>query len=655
MTSHCVHDTPPIPRSSSTSATPTGRSRAIAALLALLLASLAWSGASAQASDPPSATEPDDPATSSVTPDATDPQATAAASASGVPELDIAPLDFCALAPKHSAGAFERQRVVMLDVAEDPTFDSAPEVEVVKRGKETVEVKRSVIRSIQPFEHAREVLMSVFPMKRLYLVLAPETPTAVFDDKKPISVASAQALLSTDLHVAYSVECADWLAVPYMTRGKAVWTQQEREKTVIDGNGKSHIVKYRAWDVSVPLTARLEVYRRSGDAFVHHATLKARPQGTAAEDALHWDDPQDLHETVSVTMPPGCITSGMSRAEVAAALPRCGGNVPRISPAEGSPTLGGFVRGSHYCSNLDDVVRTGGANMPAIARCELRVSAEYLAVDLQLQGKRMCGWRLFSPLLDVPNSTERGVSMGAHEGAERGSYYVAYGTAGQGGCGDDEQEQGYGRLTTIGPGGELGFEQPSIVHFQAGHPQSGVRMEELAMHGLRFGVRPAAALVLAKGDLESSFAAGALLEGGYDLTRFVGLLDESWIKADVGLLFGDETFLPISVSFETASYVADRLAIFGDLGFALTVVSKSLETGTFASSNVTVTGSSFGGRVAVGLNYSIRPEWNARLIVEARSGFGSTTLKNEDKLPGFEVDGGQLLLPMLSLGTSYTY
>jgi hypothetical protein len=624
-------------------------------VLTLLVTIPPWTAASAQDNVPPTTTElGPEPAPAGATEPSATPVTTAAVPVAGAPELNIAPLDFCALAPKRGAGAFERQRLVMLDVAEDPSFGSGPEVEVVTRGDETVEVPRNVLRSIKPFEHARELLLSVFPMKRFYLVLAPETPSAVFDDKKPIAVTDAQAQLATDLHVAHSVGCTDWLAVPYMTRGKVVWSQVEREKTVVDGNGKSRTVKYRAWNLSTPMTARLEVYRRTGTELVHHATLKATPQGTAAEDALHWDDPHTLHQTVSVTMPPGCITAGMSTADIASALPQCGGNVPHISPSEGTPTLGGFARGSHYCRELDDTVQVGGANMPAIARCELRVTAEYLAVDLQLEAKRMCGWRLFSPLIDAQHG-ERGVSMGAHEGAERGSYYVAYASTGEGGCGDDEEEQGYGRLKSIGPGGELGFEQPSIVRFQAGNPQSGVRMEELAMHGLRFGLRPAMALVLAKGQLESTFAAGALFEGGYDLTRFIPLLDETWVKADVGLLVGTETFLPLSVSFESVSYVADRLAVFGGLGLALTMVSKSLDSGTFASSNVSVSGSSVGGRVAAGLNYSIRPEWNARLIVEARSGFGSTTLKNEKKLPGFELDGGQLLMPMISLSTSYTY
>ena len=127
----------------------------------------------------------------------------------------------------------------MLDVARDPSLQSAPEVELVKRGDKTIEVGRSIFRTFDAFGHAREVLMTVFPMKRHYLVLARETPGAVFAAKKPLAVASARQLLGSDPHVAYSIECADWLVAPYLSRGKVVWSRSTRKKTVVDSNGNS--------------------------------------------------------------------------------------------------------------------------------------------------------------------------------------------------------------------------------------------------------------------------------------------------------------------------------------------------------------------------------------------------------------------------------
>ena len=120
--------------------------------------------------------------------------------------------------------------------------------------------------------------------------------------------------------------------------------------------------------------------------------------------------------------------------------------------------------------------------------------------------------------------------MGEHEGAARGDYYIAYPVAGGDDCSEGAEEGGFGRIYAVGPGGDAGLRQPSEFHFQSGSPSPGVRMEEFAMHGLRFALQPSAAIVLAKGDLESTFVGGSLFEAGYDLTRWIPFLDEILVR-----------------------------------------------------------------------------------------------------------------------------
>lgn len=612
-------------------------------------------------------TEPTFPGTTSasIAPESTATTPTAPAVAAR--DTDIAPLNFCGLGPKDSHGAFQRQRVVMLDVGVDPSMTGSREVEHIRVGKETKSVPRSIFRApgLHPGQHAREVFMTVFPMKRLYMVLASATPGSAFDDKKPISMATAQQVLATDPHAAYSAGCADWLVAPYATRGDVTWQKVTKKKTVRDENGKKREVPYTAWSLSVNVATRMEVYKRSENGFVHYATLKGAPRGTAADDSLPWGSPETVHETVSVGLPANCPLPTGTASKAPDAFARCGGSWLNFAPEGRSPTHGGFVDGSHYCQGLSDDVSAGEANMRAMALCELRHQMEYAAVDLQLHGKQMCGWRLFSPLLDAPNGKDRGITMGEHEGAERGDYYLAYGDSGSDGCGDSSDEQGWARISSVGPGSEAGFENLSIVHFQAGNPASGVRMEEYALHGLRFALRPTFGMLLAVGDLDSGVAFGGEFQASYDLTRFIPLWDEFWFDVHAGILVGSDSYIPLGLGVESAKYLGDRWSVVAGAGFALTGVGHTVSVGaayvnasgtpTTVSEDTAVSGISMGMYLRGGLNYALRPNWHVRGILEVRSGFGSATLENKTELPGYELDGGPLLSTLLSASLSYTY
>ena len=133
---------------------------------------------------------------------------------------------------------------------------------------------RQVFQQIQPFEHAREVLLTVLPMKRLYLVLSRVAPNGQLEAKQDLSVPQAQAAVADDRFAAYSLTCADWLVAPFMNRGKVTWSKVKKKKTVTDKKGKSHEVTYMAWDVGVTVNLRLEVYRRHADRYVDYRTLE---------------------------------------------------------------------------------------------------------------------------------------------------------------------------------------------------------------------------------------------------------------------------------------------------------------------------------------------------------------------------------------------
>lgn len=574
-------------------------------------------------------------------------------------DTDVAPMDFCALAPVPDEQGYQIQRVIMLDVAEDPSLQNGPEVERVADGDRTKEEARSILREVEAYGHAREVLFTVFPMKRHYLILAKALASKDMDDKQPIGLEHARGMLAQDRLATYSVGCADWLVVPFMSRGKAEWSKVKREKSVMDGRGGQRKVEYLAWNLTVRFDLRMEIYRRDGESFVHHATIEGHNSGlrsTTNRSAMgmasrSWED---LQSSVSVGLPANCPLP--SSASSALGLSACGGVSIRF-PVDGPSVMGSGQSSGAYCRELDDDVARGEASMRDVAKCVIRKEVENATLEIQLEAKKVCGWRLYSELVPMTGGN-RGVTMGKHEGARRGDYYVARksGSSSNAECIEGE-EVGFVRITKLGPGGQEGRADPSVVEIRAGNPPLGTHMTEYPMHGARLGVVPTLGYLGLRGGLRSQLVGGGSVTLSYDLSRYIRLFDEIWSVGSIGYArgVGKEWFLTYDVGLELNEYLFKRLSIFTSVRLGGTSAFKKVPYVTAeGDSEVQIGGGVFsiGGRV--GPEIVLRPDWHLRFVIEGRGGLSRATLKNDEDAPGRQpLDGGRLL--MLSGGISIAH
>jgi hypothetical protein len=586
---------------------------------------------------------------------------TAAEPVEGRRDTDIAPMDFCALEPKPDDAAYQIQRVLMLDVAEDPSLETGPEFELVRRGETTEKVPRTIFQQVDPFGHAREVLFTVFPMKRHYLILAKTTPPEALASKEPFELDRAREMLAADRFASYSVGCTDWLVAPSMSRREAQWTQVKRKKTVVDAQGNSQQVEYDAWNLTVNFDIRMEIYRRDGDGFVHHATIEGSNGGLRAvtnqnAQAMAAGSWSDIQGSVSVGLPIDCPLPAEGTPTVG--FSACGG-VSIKFVVDGPSAMGLGQKTGPYCANLDDSVERGEEGMRDVARCVLRQQVENATQEIQLEAKKVCGWRLYSELVAVPGGKQRGVSMGKHEGARRGDYYIARksGSSADAQCVEGE-EVGFARITKLGPGGEEGEANPSVVKFRTGDAPLGTHMTEYAMHGARLGLEPKIGFVFVKGELESTVVGGGVLRLGYDLSRFIPVFDEVWSVGGIGYLRGAnrETYVTYDVGIELDQYVLRRWAIFAGLGMGGTSVFKKVRrTAEGATGDVLLGGGVFATYLRGGPEVTLRPDWHLRFLLEFRSGLHRATLENEEDAPGQTLNGGPLLGVSAGISAAHTF
>jgi hypothetical protein len=214
--------------------------------------------------------------------------------------------------------------------------------------------------------------------------------------------------------------------------------------------------------------------------------------------------------------------------------------------------------------------------MRAVAACEARKAIEQATTDLQKSAKRMDGWKLYSPLLPMPDHPDQvGVSMGKSEGASRGDVYIAVAPGEDGTL----KRLGFGRLVTQGPGGEEGEGQPSRFKFRVGDAPLGTRMEEYAQIGIVLGLQPGLTLFTSKGDLQSNRGFGFSVMGGYDASRFIGLGDEFWSRIYYSYHWGGGTvvFSSLDLVPELTFYGPRRLNYIVGLGVGTTSVTYRAE------------------------------------------------------------------------------
>ena len=310
---------------------------------------------------------------------------------------------------------------------------------------------------------------------------------------------------------------------------------------------------------------------------------------------------------------------------------------------------------SNLCKDVKDDVALGRESMAAVSVCQGRTSMEQATLVLQKEAKRLDGWRLFAPL-QVANGARSGVfgvALGRDEGASRGDLYVAFEQAADG----SKRHVAWGRIVKQGPGGEQGDKDPSHFKFRMGLSPLGTRMDEHAQIGIVLGLRPQFGVFTSTGNLGSSVAIGAALEGGYNASSFVPLADEIWSRIYMSYEAGQqgEKFMSIDLVPEAVYYVGNRLAVFtgGGMGYVSMKRNIPIARADGTSTGSDLSGSNAGIVITGGADYSLSPDWYARASLWYRQGLSNASLKDGDaKIP---ESAGTLSALRLGLQAGYVF
>ncbi len=290
---------------------------------------------------------------------------------------------------------------------------------------------------------------------------------------------------------------------------------------------------------------------------------------------------------------------------------------------------GAEQRSSKFCQNVQRDVALGEAAMTSVAVCDGRVAMEHAALALQKDVKQQRELKLFATLLALPGvSPDRwGIALGSQEGVHRGDLYVAV-TQGADGT---AREGGFGRIQVEGTGAPDAVAHPSELELRSGTADAGTRVEEHAQVGVPLGVRPLVKYYTFRGQLKSTLAYGAAIEGGYNASRYVSVGNEVWGRACASFANGsdNELFFDLELGPEVVHYLGAGFAAYGGLGVDVAYAMKRLATTT--AQKETLSGFNIGGLLTLGLDYAITPDWNARLSAAYRQGGGATKLENDSK------------------------
>jgi hypothetical protein len=314
---------------------------------------------------------------------------------------------------------------------------------------------------------------------------------------------------------------------------------------------------------------------------------------------------------------------------------------------------------SSFCENVQDDTSRGPAAMRDVAICQGRVGLEGATLMLQKNVKNIPGFRMMAKvrhLTEYPDGNVVGLSLGHDEGLKRGDLYVAFAKGPDGAT----ERVGYGRILLVGPGGREGDDKPSHFKPRTGSAPDGARVEEHPQVGVPLALRPQVDFFVSRGDLKSTIAVGGALEGGYNATDFVPIGDEVWGKAYVGYAQGTdkEGFVTIELVPEILHYLGGGFAVYGTSGFTMVIAMKQISQGATVNGktvtkDMSLAGLNMGAEIGGGLDYSIAPDWNARISATYRQGFYGTKLEESSKT--VTIDGGLLSLAQAGLSVGYTF
>ena len=447
-----------------------------------------------------------------------------AAPASNAAEVAVSPLRFC------ESEVENRAQLVLLDLPEDGSWDSAPESEQVAPDTDNY-VPSAYIRGNRAAQHAREVVLSMLPMRRFEIIHAKVTAPFEFKSKASLSIARAEQLLQTDPVAQKSIACAEWLIAPHASRGEARWIRYSKERWVRRSPGAKPVkINEWHWRMEVPVTLMLDVYERQGSdtaaGFVYRETLLGNSNATGAhstefDDALNWSDIAELYTHISTDQSAACEDRNCERG------------LERQFGIDGIAAPGPNQSEGHYCQGIDSRVHCSHNERQRLGVCAIRSASEVAAVDLKLQMRNF--WPITETLKSGPTYDESGLillSRGQAEGLKRGSYFLAYPDNDKHVSIDDSL--GFARVMYLGAGGDSGTDTPSRLALKAGSCNTAKSWQELSLFGYRVGAGIATTLMLDAGDLETTVALGPELR----FTKDISPLLDYWSGCRSSMRFG---------------------------------------------------------------------------------------------------------------------
>lgn len=174
--------------------------------------------------------------------------------------------DFCRIKLGTDKTRYQKQRLVTFDLAGEK-ITNEPEQEIDAKGN--VVGQHRAFEQARLHDHLRAAFFRTFPVPRFFNVKSTaESPEAL---QRKLFISSEEMIKASevDTFAAYSIACADWVAMPRVTSKDAKWQQVEKER--VNPQGKKE--KYRAWSLSVTWTSEMDVYRREGEGWRLHATI----------------------------------------------------------------------------------------------------------------------------------------------------------------------------------------------------------------------------------------------------------------------------------------------------------------------------------------------------------------------------------------------
>ncbi len=579
-------------------------------------------------------------------------------------------LDLCALAPRKNTGKFEKQRVVLFAASEAGQVNDDAEI----RGADGARL-------------VREVFSSRFALDRFHNVVLSIPGRKGWERQETLSVADVRTLLKEAgdegdaehnaradrerVFAAYSVGCADYLAVPSITSHETKWEDQK----VKTKNGEKTVRV-----LAFKMEAALGIFRREGESFRRIALMTAGAPSFAdtMSDLAAASVPEvnvggvdllaaaakapDLPKYVSAVPDAKCLV-GKAATEGVAGLASCG------TRGEGTveQALGSLDERLGTVCRKARSARTPDNERGALAvQCEVRARSFQLARGLQKESRKVDGWKLFGVL--THGASGPSLQLGREEGVKLGYGFEVL---------DEHNERiAYFKATEIGPGGDGGKNEGTHLRARSGEAPDGARLDEYPQLGLVFTPQASLGLlvwnygkmrVIGGGSSADYtfptivFGGGAMV--GYDLSPLLRWT-ETYARVGAGAFVGSGastsvSLVPIDLWFEKGLYLARRLTLAAALGGTVQVSSATFKAVPPAvPADLHLTSTMYGPAGRLGIDVMLHPDWSLRAEGAARVPLNTASYTESDGKvlpPEFQLRSDHFATIGANLGLAKTF